>query len=76
MRESLEQGCTIQMESKGESESNILIKCNELERNASTAESSVGVNKSHNVVNEQSTLTTEQFSPLRDSFFLSFLSFV
>lgn len=51
----MDQARTVQMESKGESESNILIKYNELERNASTVESSVGVNKSHNVVNEQST---------------------
>lgn len=55
MRESLDKARTAQMESKGESESNILIKYNELERNAATVESSVGVNKSHNVVNEQST---------------------
>lgn len=55
MRESFKQQHTTQIESKGESESNILIKYNELERNASTLESSVGVNKSHNVVNEQST---------------------
>lgn len=55
MRESLEQTRPIQMESKGESESNILMKYNELDRNAPTAKSSVGVNKSHNLVNEQST---------------------